>query len=93
MWVIIFEMWAINEEKQQFNSDSEYRHDLAEELLMFAKLRELYMKKFEYSAKVIKQRLETVIFERDFVEFTKDSEVLTRLQGKLLGNPETVPKV
>ena len=86
-------MWVINEEKQQFNSDSEYRHDLAEELLIFAKLRKLYMKKFEYSAKLIKQRLETVTFERDFLEFTKDSEVLTRLQDKILGNPEIVPKV
>lgn len=93
MWIIIFEMWAANEEKQQFNLDSGYKHDIAEELAVFDKLRKLYMKKFEYSAKLLKQKLETVVFERDFVEFTKDPEVMTRLKDKVFNNPDTAPKI
>jgi hypothetical protein len=90
MWVIIFEMWVINEEKQQFNWDAEYKHELAEELSVFSKLRNLFMKKFEYSARLVKKKLEMVMFERDFVEFTKDTELLAKLQEKVLKNPDTV---
>jgi len=84
MWEIIFGMWVINEEKEQFNSDYEYKHEVAEELALFSKLRKLYMRKLEYSSKLSKKKLETILFERDFIEFSKDPELLTRLQKVVL---------
>jgi len=92
MWVIVFEMWVTNEEKQQFNLDAEYKHELTDELAIFAKLRNLFMKKFEYFAKLVKKKMETVRFERDFTEFTGNTELLARLQERMLKNPDTIPK-
>lgn len=92
MWGIVFEMWMVNEEKQQFNWDVEYKHEVEEELAVFEKLRGLFMRKFEYANKLAKKRLETSLFERDFVEFSKDPELLSRLQKEVLKNPDSAPK-
>lgn len=86
MWVIVLEMWAANEEKLQFSSDRECRHDLAQELAVFGKLRELFMPKLEYASRMVKRKLETVLFERDFAELAKDPELLARLQSKVIKN-------
>ena len=42
MWVFILELWVINEEKLQFNTDPEIKHDLAIEFEIYKKLAELF---------------------------------------------------
>ena len=83
---MVLEMWAMNEEKQQFNWDQDFRHDIMEELDIYDKLRKLYSKKIDYTAKVVKQRENTMVFEHDFIKLAKNPELLKRLKEKVMNS-------
>ena len=53
MWIIVLEIWAVDEEIQQFNCNHNYSKEVMNELTIYSKFRELFVKKFETMQKQI----------------------------------------
>ena len=81
-------MWSIGEEIQQFNGDCEYRHDVGKELNIYKALKELYMRKLNYKAKLETKRGAVMEFGQEFNKLAQDPELLLKLQMKTFGESE-----
>ena len=86
MWIIILETWAVSEEKNQFNPDPEYKHELSKELDIFKSFRELYMQKLNYMISMEEKRKEIVEFNQNFIDISKVPELFATLRAKALGD-------
>ena len=79
-------MWIVEEEIQQFNIYSEYKHDIPAELYIYNQLKELYVRKFNYKFKADSKRSLVMEFGQEFNKLSQDSEFLTKLQKQAFEN-------
>ena len=87
-WILIMELWAVNEEKLQFYNEDEYRHDLKQELAMFQLLKEIYMAKIERITKFEEKKKSAFTFEQNLAKMAQGSDILSKIQNKIREDAE-----
>ncbi len=89
---MIMDLWAINEERLQFVSDTEYKHDVSKELGLFQQLKELYGAKIEKMSRFDEKKKSAFAFEQNFNRATQGTDLLQKIQMKMR-EEEAVPEV
>ena len=87
MWIAVLEMWAINEEKYQFNSDREYKHDLLEEFEIYQKLKDIYQEKMTKIERLHQRRATITELEEDLNKISQKPGLLMKMKAQILGEP------
>ena len=85
MWIIIMEIWAINEEKQQFNSFKNSQSTMMEEFLIFQKIKELYMSKIEKMEKFNERSIPIPELEEDLDKIAQKPGLMEKMKTEVLG--------
>jgi len=83
MWVLIIELWGINEEKQQFNTDPEFKHDLAKELYVYKQISDMFISKLENLKKLEDKKKAAATFEQTIAKATQGTDLLSKIQLKM----------
>jgi hypothetical protein len=91
MWVLTIELWCINEEKLQFLTDDEYKHDVAKELGMFQQLKELFLVKMEKVSKFDAKKKSAYAFEQSFAKATQGTDLLSKIQSRIRDEGDATP--
>ncbi len=91
LWIIILELWCANEETQQLNPDTSYRHDIARELGLFQQLAALFVDKLDKQAKLEDKKRAALVFEQTLAQATQGTDLLTKIQSKLREDVDPSP--
>ena len=95
MWIVVLELWAITEEKTQFNHDKNYRHDVVQELSIYQSFRDLYMAKILRIEENIEKRKKVSELEEDFGKIAQKAGAMLKMKSQILGeslSPKEEPK-
>jgi hypothetical protein len=95
MWIVVLELWAITEEKIQFNQDRDYRHDIVQELSIYQSFKDLYLAKILKIEQNIEKRRKVSELEEDFVKIAQKPGVMSKMKTQILGEhliPKEEPK-
>ncbi len=77
------ELWSINEEKQQFNTDPDFKHDIEKELSIYTQLGGLFAAKMDCMSKLEEKKRAAVTFEQTFARATEGTDLLSKIQDKM----------
>ncbi len=83
MWIIVMELWAVTEEKLQFYTDPEYKHDLSKEFVMYQLLKDIYTAKIDRVSKFDERKKSAFAFEQNFSKMTQGTDLLSKIQSKI----------
>ncbi len=83
MWVMILELWCLNEEKLQFSSEQEVRHDVGKELAIFSLLKSMFATKLERLSRSDEKKKAALDFEKTLMKATEGTDLLAKMQNKL----------
>ena len=81
---MVLELWAIAEERFQFNIEKEYKHELSKEFLIFDQLKSLYVEKI-IKVKELKENIKTEFEgERNMSNILKGMPIISQIKNKLM---------
>jgi len=80
---MIFELFAINEEKMQFCTEADYKHDLSREFGMYSLLKELFTGKIDRISKFDEKKKSAFALEQNFAKMTQGTDLLSKIQSKI----------
>ena len=78
------DLWRINEEKIQFESDHELKHDIEKELKVYSDFKDLFSKKLEISARNFETKKIAAVFEKTFIKGIQNSDLLEIMKTKVM---------
>ena len=93
MWLIAIELWISTEEKLQFKTEAEYKHELEMEFEIYDKFKALFMKKINSINNNFDKKGSVLEIEDDFNKLAEKPELLSKVKSKLLGDIKLMEEV
>ena len=84
MWIVVFEMWTITEERNQFNIEEEYKHEILREFEIYNNFKELVTRKFDRIQNLISKKNQEFEMEQNIIKMAQGMNVIDQIQNKLL---------
>jgi len=83
LWILVLEIWSMNEEKLQFSNENDLKHDLIKEMSVFSGLKKIFASKLEAMSRNIEKKKVAAQFEKTLMKATEGTDLLQKIQNKI----------